>query len=129
MIEKNITMRFQDKIRKFIVDTFGVLLADDTQERCHRFAEESIELLQACGYTKEQMYIMLDYVYEREPGKRQQEVGGVMTTLAGLCSAYNIDMIKQAGREATRAFKMADKIKVKHSNKPSCIKTNIYEIN
>ena len=115
-------MRFQDKVREFVVSTFGLELADNVQERCHRFAEESIELLQSCGYTKEQMKNMLDYVYNREVGEPKKEVGGVMTTLAALCSVFNVDLIKEAGNEVKRIFRNAQYIRLKHNGKPESIK-------
>lgn len=115
-------MRFQDKIRKFVVDTFGLELADSKEERCHRFAEESLELLQACGYTKDQLQNIIEYVYSRPVGDEVKEVGGVMATLAALCSAIGTDMIKQAGNEAKRAVRNAQYIKLKHNGKPDSIK-------
>lgn len=115
-------MRFQDKIRKFVVDTFGIEIADNKKERCHRFAEESLELLQACGYTKEELNTMIDYVYSRPIGSIRKEVGGTMATLAALCAAFDVDMIKEASLEGRRAIRNSQYIRMKHNGKPDSIK-------
>ena len=112
-------MRFQDKVRVFTNDTFGSEIANNLTERCNRFAEESIELLQSAGYSKEKMLDMLDYVYRRESGKQAQEVGGVMVTLAALCNVIGVDMIKVAGKEIIRAIRNSQFIRLKHNGKPA----------
>lgn len=62
----------------------------DPDQRNHRFLEESLELVQCLGCTKDEAHQLVDYVFGRDEGKRHQEIGGVMVTLAALCWAHGI---------------------------------------
>ena len=61
---------------------------------------------------------MVDYVYDRPMGEPEQEVGGVMVTLAALCSADGIDMEAAGEKEISRVWKMVDRIRMKQAAKP-----------
>jgi len=94
------------------------VIADHKPERAHRFLEKALELVQSCGTTQEDAHKLVNYVYVRLPGELEQEVGGTLTTLAALCSAYGIDMEMAAIIEHDRCWTNMDKIRSKHTTKP-----------
>lgn len=85
------TTTFQQRVEPWLLACFGEQIAADTIERNHRFLEESLELVQACGCTQSEAHQLVDYVFGRPVGEVQQEAGGVMVTLAALCRAQGID--------------------------------------
>lgn len=111
-------MEFQDRVNRWLVACFGADIAKDKVERNHRFLEESLELVQSTGCTKKEALQLVDYVYGREIGEPIQEVGGVMNTLAALCSANEIDMIYAGHVELDRCWMKVDKIRAKQAAKP-----------
>lgn len=71
---------------------FGAEHMSDRRIRALRFAEEAVELAQACGVPHEKLFDLLHVVYSRPSGDRLQEVGGSMVTLAVLCHTLGIDL-------------------------------------
>lgn len=84
---------FQARAGDWAKKCFGLRMATDPRERNQRFAEEAIELVQACGMTKREALGAVEYVFGRPVGEKRQEVGGVYTTLALLCHVQGIDMV------------------------------------
>lgn len=117
-METTNTKSWQKRVGQWLLACFGKEIANDTTERNHRFLEESLELVQACGCTSSEAHQLVDYVYGRPIGERAQEVGGVMTTLASLCLAQNIDLQNAADAELDRVWKNIDKIRKKQASKP-----------
>jgi hypothetical protein len=111
-------MKFQDRVDRWLIACFGLQIARDKQERSHRFIEEALELVQACGCTKAEVEQLVEYVYGRETGEIRQEVGGVMNTLAALCLARDIDMIEAGHVELDRCWTKVDVIRAKQAAKP-----------
>jgi len=109
---------FQLAVHRWVLRCFGPEIADDPVERNHRLVEEAIELAQSCGATADQCHRLVDYVFSRPPGETRQEVGGVMLTLAALCSAHDIDMHEAGTAELVRAWECMDKIRAKQITKP-----------
>lgn len=109
---------FQSRVIEWILECFGEAIASDKVERNHRFLEEALELMQACGGTKEEALQLVDYVFSRPVGEKEQEVGGVMLTLSSLCSAQGIEMIPAGYRELDRVWKKMDVIRAKQARKP-----------
>ena len=109
---------FQIKVWEWLNTCFGSKIAENKNERNRRFLEESLELVQACGCSKEEVLKLVDYVYGRPSGNVTQEVGGVMITLASLCQSHEVDMMGEANVELKRVWQHMDKIKVKHLTKP-----------
>ncbi len=62
---------------------------------------------------------MIEYVYGRDQGEINQEVGGVMVTLAAHCLAHGIDMHEAAEAELARIWTKVDKIRAKQAAKPT----------
>ena len=114
--EKN---TFQARVLPWMNACFGEQISADKQERNHRFLEEALELIQACGATVEEAHQLVDYVYDRPVGEVSQEVGGVMVTLAALCLAQDMDMHAAAETELTRIWGKVEHIRAKQAAKPA----------
>jgi NTP pyrophosphatase (non-canonical NTP hydrolase) len=97
---------------------FGAQISGDGAERNHRFLEESLELVQAGNCTRDDAHLLVDYVFNRDVGEQQQEVGGVMVTLAALCLAYGIDMHEAGETELARVWTKVEQIRAKQAGKP-----------
>jgi NTP pyrophosphatase (non-canonical NTP hydrolase) len=109
---------FQRRVQDWMMETFSMEICRDRQERNHRFIEEALELVQACGCTACEAHQLVDYVYGRNQGEINQEVGGVMVTLAALCLANDIDMHQGAEKELARVWTKIDQIRAKQASKP-----------
>jgi hypothetical protein len=109
---------FQEQVHMWMLKCFGKEIAADGIERNHRFLEESIELVQACGCTASEAHQLVDYVFGRPIGEKAQEVGGVMVTLAALCQAQTIDMKRAGDTELTRIWTKVEQIRAKQAAKP-----------
>lgn len=113
---------FQERVAAWVVDAFGRQVAFDPQERAMRLLEEALELAQAAGLRKLQALALVEYVYGRPLGLVAQEVGGVMVTLAALCSAFYLDLGRCASDELARAIAHTREIRAKQAGKPHDIK-------
>jgi hypothetical protein len=109
---------FQQRVGEWLVACFGRRIADDKTERNHRFLEESLELVQACGCTASEAHQLVDYVFNRAVGDLQQEAGGVKVTFAALCRAHLIDMDEAGDTELERIWTKVDQIRAKQAAKP-----------
>lgn len=109
---------FQERVQPWLMACFGEMIAGDREERNHRFLEEALELVQACGCTASEAHQLVDYVYGREVGDPPQEVGGVMVTLAALCLANGLDMHANAETELARIWTKVEAIRAKQAAKP-----------
>lgn len=110
---------FQPDVHEWMLHTFGERCARDVEERNDRFIEESLELVQANGYNRDRAHALVDYVFDRPSGDRAQECGGVMVTLAALCTAAEIDMMHCSERELERIWTKVDEIRAKQAGKPT----------
>lgn len=109
---------YQIRVAAWAVECFGARDATDRAMRSHRFLEESLELVQACGCSKAEALQLVDYVYGRPVGERDQEAGGVMVTLAALCAAQQLDMDAAGERELARVWANMARIRAKHARTP-----------
>ena len=109
---------FQERVQPWLMACFGEMIAGDREERNHRFLEEALELVQACGCTASEAHQLVDYVYGRPVGEPFQEVGGVMVTLAALCLANDLDMHANAETELARIWTKVEAIRAKQAAKP-----------
>jgi len=112
--------RFQAGVDAWMRECFGDEIARDKMERNHRFLEEALELVQANGCTQSESHQLVDYVYGRDQGEINQEVGGVMVTLAALCSASGVSMELAGETELARVWTKIEKIRAKQAAKPKC---------
>lgn len=111
-------MTFQEEVELWMQECLGLKVLNDIDERNHRFLEEALELVQACGCSASEAHQLVDYVYGRPIGERHQEVGGVMVTLAALCLAQRLEMHDCADRELARAWTQIKVIRAKQEIKP-----------
>lgn len=109
---------FQQCVMPWMLECFGEEIASDQVERNHRFFEEATELVQSGGMTREAAHQLVDYTYDRPVGELDQEVGGVMVTLAALCLAHNTDMHLCGDIELARIWTKIDQIRAKQASKP-----------
>jgi len=111
-------MSFQQKVGEWVLACFGEKITHDEDERNQRFLEESLELAQSCGCTAAQAHNIVDYVFSRDIGNKEQELGGVMVTLASLANTHDLDMESCGKKELAHIWTIKDKIKAKQSAKP-----------
>lgn len=115
----NETGEYQDRAFEWARRCFGEKSVSDPVERAFRFLEESLELAQAVGCSKDDAIRLVDYVYGRKSGNIEQEVGGVFITLAVLCSSLDHLMQELGERELCRVVDKIDQIREKHVRKPN----------
>lgn len=109
---------YQEQVYDWGVACFGLPDAIDPVMRPHRFLEEALELVQACGCTEEAAQQLVAYVYGRPVGEPFQEVGGTMISLAMLCQTIGVDMTVAGETELARVLQNIEKIRVRHQAKP-----------
>lgn len=109
---------FQERVAPWMGACFTSEIAADTVERNDRFIEEALELIQACGSSRDRAHALVDYVFDRPVGEKAQEVGGVMVTLAALCLAQGIDMHEAGDVELARVWTKIEQIRTKQAAKP-----------
>lgn len=108
----------QSRVQPWMMECFGPAISADREERNDRFIEEALELVQASGYTAERAHALVDYVFGRPQGEINQEVGGVMITLAAHCLAHGVDMHEAGETELARIWTKVDQIRAKQAAKP-----------
>lgn len=64
---------FQDIVSRWLESCFGKEAVNDKSERNHRFLEESLELVQSLGCTREEAHMLVEYVFDRPTGDPMQE--------------------------------------------------------
>ena len=108
---------YQKRVQKWMYACFDPRIADNREERCLRFLEEAVELVQALNLSKKRAYKVIDYVYSRDKGEPGQEIGGVMVTLSTLGTNIGKDVKNEAEKELSRAWENIDKIRSKQKGK------------
>ena len=109
---------YQSRVAPWMQACFGAEISADRMERNHRFLEEALELVQACGATAHEAHQLVDYTFGRPIGEPHQEVGGVMVTLAALCLAQELNMHHAGEDELARIWTKIEKIREKQAAKP-----------
>ena len=111
---------YQMRVANWMQACFGEEISADIHERCLRFFEEAGELCQAMGMSEEDAHALVAYTWGRAAGAPEQEVGGVVVTLAALCQASGLDMMAGAEAELARIDDpdVIARIREKHATKP-----------
>ena len=117
-MESSTMRRFQLAVESWIRCCFGSTIASDPIERNHRFLEESLELVQSCGCTKDEALQLVEYVFSRPVGEKFQEIGGVCVTLSALASCHGLILEDAAETEIKRCWEKIKAIREKHAAKP-----------
>jgi hypothetical protein len=110
----------QSRIWTWCGETFeGLIDWRSRQERCFRFLEEALELVQALDVPKAEAQRMLDYVYSRPAGEPAQELGGVAITLMSLAEREGLGLAEAARAEFDRILdpEAQAKIRAKQATK------------
>ena len=109
---------FQNRVEDWFRRCFPPNVCNNEKERSHRFIEEALELVQSRNLPKEDVLMLVDYVYSRPMGEEQQEVGGVLITLAALCCVSKINLESCGETELNRVWQKINTIREKQTNKP-----------
>ena len=104
---------FQARVRAWLSECLGKPRDTDQVERTHRALEEAVELAQACGCSEKDALALVHYVYSRPAGSVHEEVGGVMVTVAALCSAFDVHLGAVAEAELARDWDQIEEIRGK----------------
>jgi len=112
---------FQARVGGWMEKCFTPGVVNDGLERCDRFIEEALELVQAKDYSAARAHALVDYVFARPKGETAQEVGGVMVTLAAACNVFGVDIALAAESELARinSPETIEKIRTKQASKPT----------
>jgi NTP pyrophosphatase (non-canonical NTP hydrolase) len=110
---------FQSGVDMWMDACFGAEIKADVQERCDRFIEEALEFIQAAGYSADRAHALVNYTFGRPQGEINQEVGGVMVTLAAMCNTVGVDIGAAAEAELARVWTKIDAIRAKQAAKPT----------
>ena len=111
---------FQAGVDKWMDACFGATIKADKVERADRFIEEALELAQTMpGFNAGRAHDLVDYVFGRDQGEINQEVGGVMVTLAALCNTVGVNIEAEANRELARVWTKVEQIRAKQAAKPT----------
>lgn len=107
----------KEQVRDWVVRCWGEG-AVGVVERVERFFEEAAELTQAEGISRDRLAEIIRHVYDKEPGKPPQEVGGIGTTLLAYCAAKGISADECERRELSRILgKPVDHFRARHDAK------------
>lgn len=109
--------RDQERVARWVRGTLGEATLQNKRERCFRFIEEALELVQALDFEKEDVLKMVEYVYSRDRGKPNQELGGAMVTALALAECVKLDAYDELHRELDRIFAKQDEVRAKHQQK------------
>jgi hypothetical protein len=109
---------YQRRVEEWLGACFPPEVRSNRGERNHRFLEEALELAQANGCSHADAHALVDYVFGRPKGDPAQEVGGVMVTLASLCSAIDLNMDEAGEVELARNWDRIEAIRAKQRSKP-----------
>ncbi len=109
---------FQERVEAWLDACFPQTVRSNRSERTHRFLEEALELAQANGCSRADALALVDYVFGRPQGDPVQEVGGVMVTLASLCSATGLNMDQAGDIELSKNWDRIEVIREKQRLKP-----------
>ena len=113
------TSSFQSRVQPWLMECFSMEVCRDKRERCDRFIEEALELVQSIGYDLRRVAALVEYTGNRPAGEPSQEVGGVMVTLAALCGACDLDMHEAGEVELARILQpeVTERIRQKQAAK------------
>jgi hypothetical protein len=81
--------KIQTEFMDFVLDAWGPESATP-DERARRFLEEAVELAQACGVGRDQMWRIFSRVTAKPPGVANREFAQAQLTLLGVSAALGM---------------------------------------
>lgn len=99
----------QDVVTQWAIRCFGAEHVYDPKVRAVRLVEEAVEFAQSVGADPAQLQGLVDYVYNRAPGKPVQELGGVGVTLLAAASAIGANAEVVIAEEIARVLAKPEK--------------------
>lgn len=109
----------EQRVDIWLRDCVGDDVAENLDERNHRFCEEALELLQACGYKLKDVMSMAAHVFEKEPSTDiAGECADVLFVFFPLIKARDIDLGTAFRTALDRNWANSDKIREKNRHKP-----------
>ena len=106
---------FQRSVATWMDDCFQDDWRTDSRERTFRFLEEAVELAQASNCSKEEARAIVEYVYSRPTGSVDDEVGGVLVTVAGLAESRGLSINELGCRALEKNYRKIEKIRAKRA--------------
>ena len=106
-----------------VVEWVRRALGDDelhnTPVRTLRFAEEAIELAQACGVDAVALHKLVDYVFSRPVGEPTKELGGCLVTLCTVAETLEVSLFTEFEKELARiqAPEVIERVRRRQSEK------------
>lgn len=94
----------QQRASDWAVQCFTITEAMSLPQRGLRHAEEAIELAQSCGSDPAKLHALIDYIFAREPGALDREIGGSGLTLLVLAQAAGLSADSCELAELTRVL-------------------------
>jgi hypothetical protein len=95
------TFLIQTQIKQWVVTRLGQKAMQPT-ERGRRVHEESTELFQSVGGTREEAHRIVDHVFDKPAGNPLQELGGCALTLLACADSLDFDLGVAAQDELDR---------------------------
>lgn len=108
----------QSRNLSFCLKCFGLSNTYNKRERAFRYAEESMELLQAAGLTESEVACILRHVYGKPAGSLRKELANAQLTLLALGTSYGIHVQDEAERDLDWAKENMNFIQKKYLEKP-----------
>jgi len=97
-------------------------------ERIIRAMEEINELGQVVGATREQAHALVDQVYDKPVGELNQELGGVMVTLAAFAGLMKLSLDDAWREEYDRVNTVAMMAKIVAKQKDKLVRHNVTRV-
>lgn len=104
------------RITKWVRDRLGERLLRDKWERSMRVLEEAMEVGQACGISRFQVFGLMVRVYGRPVGDLKQELAGLNVCLRALAASQMVGVEEVTLEEVDRIEKMDPVLLVRKQN-------------
>ena len=92
----------QARVVAWVRHTLGDEELRNRPVRALRFAEEAIELAQACGVDASALHKLVDYVFSRPVGEPSKELGGCLLTLYTVAETLGVSLNDEFETELVR---------------------------
>ncbi len=94
----------QKTVAAWCAGAFGAEQAGSLPQRGVRLLEEAIEAYQAAGCDRTMAHLLVDFVFDRPPGRLGKEIGQVGVVLLAIAHAAGISADEEEAREVARVL-------------------------